>query len=80
MPSLSDLRSRWTPERELRSSLSSCEEALVADTRGQLTPAQMVEQKLGRLLPKPRPAAAIAAGTSTVGEPSSGSRRGSSIL
>lgn len=52
MPTLVELRSRLAKERDPLSAMSSSDEALVADVRGRLTPAQMVDQKLRRLLRK----------------------------
>ena len=46
MPSLADLRSRYAvPAEPFEESVDS-EEILVADSRGNLSPAQMVELKL----------------------------------
>jgi len=50
MPTLTDLRNRTTVKRDSPSLLTDSEEVLVADARGRLTPAQIVEQKLRYLL------------------------------
>jgi len=57
MPTLMELRSRMPQQRDSHSSLTNVEESLVADARGRMTPAQVVEIKLRSLLPKPKPAA-----------------------
>jgi hypothetical protein len=54
MPTLMDLRSRFAKQRESHASVAGAEESLVADVRGRMTPAQVVEQKLRSLLPKPK--------------------------
>lgn len=47
MPTLAELRSRFqSTTRPVKDSASECEEALVVDSRGALSPAQMVELKL----------------------------------
>jgi hypothetical protein len=52
MPTLMDLRNRFAKEDPVRGGAGS-DESLIADVRGQLTPAQVVEWKLQRLLPEP---------------------------
>lgn len=52
MPTLVELRSRFAAEQEFYPSLATTDEVLVADVRGHMRPAQIVEQKLRRLLPK----------------------------
>jgi hypothetical protein len=52
MPTLVELRSRVAAEQEFYPSLATTDEVLVADVRGRLRPAQIVEQKLRSLLPK----------------------------
>jgi hypothetical protein len=46
MPTLADLRKRTTHVRPPAVPAASGEEAMVADERGRLKPAQIVEQKL----------------------------------
>jgi hypothetical protein len=55
MPTLMELRSRLPQPRDAQHGLTNGEESLVADARGRLTPAQVVELKLRSLLPKPKP-------------------------
>jgi hypothetical protein len=52
MPTLMELRRRFSDEHDFRSTLAGSDEVLVADDRGRLTPAQVVEQKLRSLLGK----------------------------
>jgi len=52
MPTLAELRSRYTTDQEIGSSGVNAEEVLVSDVRGQLSPAQMVERKLRHVLPR----------------------------
>jgi hypothetical protein len=49
MPTLMDLRSRITGARPLNATVNT-EEAIIADRRSRLRPAQIVEQKLRSLL------------------------------
>jgi hypothetical protein len=46
MPSLADLRSRYSVPCEPHEESADSEEILVTDSRGNLSPAQMVELKL----------------------------------
>lgn len=47
MPTLAELRSRFSSAtRPAKDSTAECDEALVVDSRGALSPAQMVELKL----------------------------------
>jgi hypothetical protein len=50
MPTLMELRSRFTAEAESHEFFSDVDEVLVADTRGRMTPSQIVEQKLRGVL------------------------------
>jgi hypothetical protein len=50
MPTLAELQSRFGNENDSQSILPGSDEVLVADVRGRLTPAQIVEQKLRSLL------------------------------
>jgi len=52
MPTLVELRSRFAAEQDFYPSVASSDEVLVADIRGRLRPAQIVEQKLRSLLPQ----------------------------
>jgi hypothetical protein len=54
MPTLMELRSRLPTPRDSHANLPCGDESLIADDRGRLTPAQMVEQKLRGLLAKPK--------------------------
>jgi hypothetical protein len=47
-----ELRTRFAQERDSHLGTAGSDEALVADLRGRLTPAQVVEQKLHSLLPQ----------------------------
>jgi hypothetical protein len=54
MPTLTELRSRLPRQRDSHADLTNGEESLIADARGRLTPAEMVELKLRGLLAKPK--------------------------
>jgi len=56
MPTLMELRSRLSTQRDSHVNLTSGDESLITDARGRLTPAQMVELKLRGLLAKPKSA------------------------
>ena len=55
MPTLTELQNRLPNQRDSRTNRTNADEYLVTDTRGRLTPAQMVEQKLRGLLAKAQP-------------------------
>jgi hypothetical protein len=62
MPTLSDLRRRTSNDRPAVAPSSLVEEAMVADQRSRLRPAQIVEQKLRTALGRgkvPRDGAAV---------------------
>ena len=54
MPTLMELRSQLPMQRESSGNSTNGEESLIADARGRLTPAQMVELKLRGLLTRPK--------------------------
>jgi hypothetical protein len=58
MPTLSDLRSRYSEPCGDPVNRFNADEVLVADSRSRLSPAQMVEQKLRRALECREPVAA----------------------
>jgi hypothetical protein len=65
MPTLSDLRRRTSNARPALAPASPVEEAMVADQRSRLRPAQIVEQKLRTALGRgkvPRESAAVPPG------------------
>lgn len=52
MPTLMELRRRFESEHESIVYSSNSDDALIADSRARLTPAELVEQKLRGLLRK----------------------------
>ena len=52
MPTLMELRSRLPEQQDSRGTFAGSDESLVADKRGRLTPAQIVELKLRGVLAK----------------------------
>lgn len=52
MPTLMELRRRFDSEHESTLHASGSDDALIADSRARLTPAEVVEQKLRGLLRK----------------------------
>jgi len=56
MPTLMELQNRFAVEPDFNA-IDSSDEALVTDSRGSLTPSQIVESKLRSLLSKDAPTA-----------------------
>ena len=52
MPTLTELRRRFGSDHESTAHSSGSDDALIADSRARLTPADVVEQKLRGLLRK----------------------------
>ena len=61
MPTLADLRVRYGASSRASAAPADADEILVADSRSRMSPAQMVEQKLRRVLSAGRTAARMAA-------------------
>jgi hypothetical protein len=55
MPTLMELRRRFARDHHSERAAPTADESLITDDRGRLTPAQVVESKLRRLLLKPSP-------------------------